>query len=68
MNCAVLLASSLLVMVLVLLLTREVRLRRALQQLLVRLLNVWRSGDVEDDACTGTDDDGGPAADGRMRR
>jgi hypothetical protein len=42
MTIAILLASSLLAVVLVLALAREVRLRRALQQLLTRILNYWR--------------------------
>ena len=43
MNLVVLLASSTLVVVLVLALAREVRLRRALQQLLKQLLKRWRT-------------------------
>jgi len=43
MTSAVLLASSALAVVLVLALVREVRLRRALQALLRRLLEKWRS-------------------------
>jgi len=43
MTAAVLLASSALAVVLVLSLVREVRLRRALQALLRRLLAKWRS-------------------------
>ena len=43
MTAAVLLASSALTLVLVLALVREVRLRRALQTLLRRLLERWRS-------------------------
>ena len=42
MNMPVLLASSTLAVVLVLALVREVRLRRALQGLLRRLLDKWR--------------------------
>lgn len=44
MTAAVLLASSALALLLVLALVREVRLRRALQALLRRLLERWRSG------------------------
>lgn len=44
MTATVLLASSALAVVLVLALVREVRLRRALQTLLRRLLERWRSG------------------------
>jgi len=44
MTAPVLLASSALVLVLVLALVREVRLRRALQSLLRRLFERWRSG------------------------
>ena len=43
MTATVLLASSALAVVLVLTLVREVRLRRALQTLLRRLLERWRS-------------------------
>ena len=43
MTAAVVLASSALAVVLVLALVREVRLRRALQALLRRLLEKWRS-------------------------
>jgi hypothetical protein len=68
-NYPVLLASSVLVMVLVLLLVREVRLRCALQRLLTKLLNFWRSADAEEDASheTDGDDGGGPVVNGRMR-
>ncbi len=48
MLSAVLLASSLLAAVLVVALVREVRLRRALQRLLSRLLAVWRNRHAED--------------------
>ena len=44
MIASILLASSALAVVLVLALVREVRLRRALQILLQRLLQRWRSG------------------------
>lgn len=43
MTAAVVLASSTLAVVLVLALLREVRLRRALQAILRRLLEKWRS-------------------------
>ena len=43
MTAAVLLASSGLAVILILALVREVRLRRALQALLRRLLTKWRS-------------------------
>jgi hypothetical protein len=43
MTAAVVLASSMLAAALVLTLVREVRLRRALQVLLRRLLDKWRS-------------------------
>jgi hypothetical protein len=48
MLSAVILASSLLAVVLVVALVREVRLRRALQRLLSRLLAVWRQRHAED--------------------
>ena len=40
-------AGSLLVVVLALALAREIRLRRALQRLLGKLLNLWRNRDDE---------------------
>ena len=48
MLSAVILASSLLTVVLVVALVREVRLRRALQRLLSRLLSVWRPRHAEE--------------------
>ena len=45
---AVLLASSALAVVLVLALVREVRLRRALQRLLAKLLSLWRNQNEDD--------------------
>jgi hypothetical protein len=66
-NYSVLLASSLLVVVLVLLLVREVRLRCALQRLLTKLLNFWRNGGAKEDASHETDSDGGPVPNGRVR-
>lgn len=45
MTAAILLASSVLAVVLVLALVREVRLRRALQALLRRILEKWRFHD-----------------------
>ncbi|GAG33442.1 unnamed protein product [marine sediment metagenome] len=48
MNLPLLVVGSTLVIVLVLALAREVRLRRALQRLLARLLAHWRNHDVED--------------------
>ena len=51
MTVSIISASSLLAVVLVLALVREVRLRRALQMLLRRLLVYWRSnGQTNDDA------------------
>ena len=53
MTISIISASSLLAVVLVLALVREVRLRRALQTLLHRLLVYWRShGKTKDDADT----------------
>jgi len=43
MNTAILLASSTLALILIVALVREVRLRRALQRLLTRLLAYWRN-------------------------
>jgi hypothetical protein len=42
LNTAVLLAGAMLVLLLVVALVREIRLRRALQALLRRLLTLWR--------------------------
>jgi hypothetical protein len=65
MTIPVLLASSLLAVVLVLALAREVRLRRALQQLLTRILNYWRKRhDKNDPADRGSR---GPGRAGRLR-
>jgi len=47
---AILSAGTVLVMVLVLALAREVRLRRALQQLLKKLLTLWRNRHAEHSA------------------
>jgi len=55
-------ASSVLVVVLVLLLCREVRLRRSLQALLKRLLSFWRNTDAEDPVAQRGDPDD-PAGD-----
>jgi hypothetical protein len=60
----ILTASSVLVVVLVLLLCREVRLRRALQSLLKKLLSFWRNRDAEE---PGPDVDDDAAAGGRVR-
>lgn len=43
MNTSIVLASSLLAVILVLILIREHRLRRALESLLRRLINHWRN-------------------------
>jgi hypothetical protein len=56
---AVLIASSLLIVVLAFALARERRLRLALQRLLAKLLSFWRSGD--EDALDGADDAAGRA-------
>ena len=47
MNAPLILASSLLVVVLALALAREVRIRRALQRLLARVLTLWRNQHAE---------------------
>jgi len=64
----ILTASSVLVVVLVLLLCREVRLRRALQALLKRLLSFWRNRDAEEPVARGDADDNAAADGGRVRR
>ncbi|GAG39227.1 unnamed protein product [marine sediment metagenome] len=48
MTTAILLACSLLATLLVVALAREVRLRRALQKLLAKLLNAWRTKHARD--------------------
>ncbi len=48
MTSAVILASSVLAVVLIVALVREVRLRRALERLLSRLLAVWRKRHAAD--------------------
>jgi hypothetical protein len=63
----ILTASSVLVVVLVLLLCREVRLRRALQTLLKRLMSYWRNSDAEEPVARRGDADDDAAADGRVR-
>jgi len=62
----ILTACSVLVVVLVLALAREVRLRRALQTLLKRLLSFWRNRDAEEPVARRGDADD-DAADGRVR-
>jgi hypothetical protein len=59
------LASSLLTVLLALALTREVRLRRALQKLMQRIFKLWRKrheADVDDVSGSGSD-----RVDGRRR-
>ena len=62
MTYVILLASSLLAVVLVLILIREHRLRRALESLLRRLLTRWRKHETNRDT-----DSAGPAAGGLRR-
>ena len=57
MSYPVLLASSALAVILVLALAREMRLRRALQRLLARLLKFWRKQHAENPPTGPTDDD-----------
>jgi hypothetical protein len=59
MTTAVLIASSLLIVVLAFALARERRLRLALQRLLAKLLSFWRTRN--DDAFRGADDAAGRA-------
>ena len=56
-----------LVVVLVLLLCREVRLRRALQHLLKQLLSYWRNRDAEQPVARRGDADDNPAAGDGLR-
>lgn len=48
MNLPYVLASSTLALILVLALVREVRMRRALQKLLIQLLTLWRNRHAKD--------------------
>ena len=57
MTAPIILASSVLAIVLVAALVREVRLRRALQRLLSRLLSYWRKHDAKDRTSTPVDVD-----------
>ncbi len=57
MTAPIILASSVLAIVLVAALVREVRLRRALQRLLSRLLSYWRKHDAENHTSTPVDVD-----------
>ena len=57
-----LLANSLLVLILVVLLLREVRLRIALQRLIAKLLNSRRNQDGDTDPSDGTDGPRGSSA------
>ena len=66
MTAPIVLASSVLAVVLVVALVREVRLRRALQKLLSRLLSHWRNRDVENHTLPPSDGDDSAAA-GRDR-
>ncbi|MCH8148687.1 MAG: hypothetical protein IH987_11930 [Planctomycetes bacterium] len=67
MSHVILTASAVLVMVLVLLLCREVRMRRALQSLLKKLLSYWRNRDAEKPVARRGDVDDDAAAGGGMR-
>ena len=58
---AVVLASSLLAILLALALAREVRLRRALQQLVARILTHWRNSHASDARRQPDDRHDGPA-------
>lgn len=62
LNHVILTASAVLVMVLVLLLCREVRLRRALQRLLTKLMSFWRNNNAENAPTVPSKVDDGPAA------
>ena len=64
MSHVILTTSSVLVVVLVLLLCREVRLRQALQSLLKQLLSFWRSRDEKPAARSGDADDESATGDG----
>jgi hypothetical protein len=56
LNYVTLAASSVLVVLLALLLAREMRIRRALQKLLSKLLAFWRNRDLEKPAASRGDD------------
>ena len=68
MNTAVVVASSVLVLILICALTREVRLRRALQRLVARLLSYWRSQHEDEISSLQRGDDRDIDRDDRLRR
>ena len=63
----ILTASAVLVVLLALALVREVRLRRALQHLLRKLLSYWRKTDAEEPVARRGDADDDSAAGGGLR-
>jgi hypothetical protein len=64
----ILMAGAVLVVLLALALAREMRMRRALQSLLKKLLSFWRNRDAEEPvARRGATADDDVAADNRMR-
>ncbi len=67
MSHMILTACSVLVVVLVLALAREMRLRRALQALLAKLLSFWRNRDVEKPVAQRGDADDDAAAGSGLR-
>jgi hypothetical protein len=68
LNHLILMAGAVLVVLLALALAREMRMRRALQSLLKRLLSFWRNRDAEEPvARRGDIADDDAAADNRMR-
>ncbi len=67
MNHVILTASAVLVVLLALALAREMRMRRALQSLLKRLLSLWRNRDAEEPIARQGDADDDVDAGGGMR-
>jgi hypothetical protein len=63
----ILAASSVLVVLLALALVREVRLRKALQRLLTKLMSFWRNNDAENSRDAPSKVDDGPAAGNGLR-
>jgi len=63
----ILTAGAVLVVLLALALAREMRMRRALQSLLKKLLSFWRNNNAEDPVAQRGDTDDDSAADNRMR-
>ena len=67
MNIAIVVASSVLALILVLALARERRIRCALQRLLARLLTFWRNQHADNIVSGSRDGDVGDSRDDRLQ-